>query len=105
LSRLIKRLSCNCSDYLQGEAEGGFVCGFEEGLNGIFKVFASCDMAKVKHLPHFYFKYVRYGKLNGMSKRDWKIFMGSVFLANGYWTLACYTGITVFEWGWKIISK
>lgn len=47
--------------------------------------------------------YLRKGahQFDGMSKRDWKIFMGSLILGNAYWTLACYMGITLFEWGWK----
>jgi len=49
--------------------------------------------------------YMRHGKYNGMSKRDWKIFTGSLLISNLYWTLACYMGITVFEWAWKAISS
>lgn len=48
--------------------------------------------------------YLRKGKFSGMNKRDWMIFMGSLFLANTYWTLACYMGITLFEWGWKTLA-
>ncbi len=49
--------------------------------------------------------YLRKGanQFNGMKKRDWKIFMGSLFFSNAYWTLACYMGITLVEWGWKTI--
>jgi hypothetical protein len=49
--------------------------------------------------------YMRHGKYNGMSKRDWKIFTGSLLISNVYWTLACYMGITVFEWAWKTIAN
>ncbi|MEK6673090.1 MAG: hypothetical protein AABY42_06385 [Nitrospirota bacterium] len=48
--------------------------------------------------------YLRRGKFNGMSRRDWMIFMGSLLISNAYWTLACYMGITLFEWGWKAIA-
>ena len=49
--------------------------------------------------------YLRKGanQFNGMSKRDWKIFMGSLILGNAYWTLACFMGITLIEWGLKRI--
>lgn len=49
--------------------------------------------------------YLRKGahQFDGMSKRDWKIFMGSLILGNAYWTLACYMGITLFECGWRRI--
>jgi len=49
--------------------------------------------------------YMRRGKFNGMGKREWAIFMGSLLISNLYWTLACYMGITVFEWAWKAISS
>jgi hypothetical protein len=49
--------------------------------------------------------YMRHGKYNGMAKRDWKIFTGSLILGNAYWTLACYMGITLVEWAWKAISS
>lgn len=55
----------------------------------------------IKFDPFIVTAYMRRGKFDGMNKRDWKIFMGSLFLGNTYWTLACYTGITLFEWGWK----
>lgn len=49
--------------------------------------------------------YMRQGKFNGMKGRDWTVFMGSLLLSNAYWTLACYMGITIFEWAWKAISR
>ena len=48
--------------------------------------------------------YMRQGKFNGMSKRDWTIFMGSLLLSNIYWTLACFMGITLFEWVWTVAA-
>lgn len=48
--------------------------------------------------------YLRRGKFNGMSRRDWKIFSGSLILGNAYWTLACFMGITLFEWAWKAVA-
>lgn len=53
--------------------------------------------------PFITMTYLRHGKFNGMSKRDWGVFMASLLLGNGFWTLSCYTGISVFEWGWRII--
>jgi hypothetical protein len=41
---------------------------------------------------------------NGMSPRDWRIFLGSVAISNFYWTLAAYMGISVVEWVWKIVT-
>ena len=48
--------------------------------------------------------YLRHGTFKGMTRKDWKIFIGSLLFSNAYWTLACYTGITHFEWGWKTIN-
>src|SRR4030043_1509693 len=58
----------------------------------------------IKYDPFITTVYLRLGKFNGMTNRDWIIFMGSLLLANVYWTLACYMGITLFEWGWKAIA-
>ena len=51
--------------------------------------------------------YLRHGshQYNGMSARDWRIFLGSLAVANVYWTLAAYMGISVVEWVWKAISR
>jgi len=44
--------------------------------------------------------YMRHGshQYNGMSRRDWKIFLTSLMIANVYWTLAAYMGISLVEW-------
>lgn len=47
--------------------------------------------------------YLRHGKFNGMGKRDWTIFIGSLLLSNIYWTFACYMGISLVEWAWKAV--
>jgi hypothetical protein len=49
--------------------------------------------------------YMRHGshQYNGMSRRDWKIFLASLMIANVYWTLAAYMGISVVEWLWKVV--
>ena len=51
--------------------------------------------------PFITVAYLRKGKFNGMNRRDWLIFYGSLILCNGYWTLACYMGITLVEWAWQ----
>ena len=53
------------------------------------------------HDPFITAAYFRKGKFNGMTRRDWTIFFGSFLLCNGYWTFACYTGITLVEWVWR----
>jgi hypothetical protein len=58
----------------------------------------------VKEDPFITTVYLRQGKFNGMTRRDWTIFMSSLILSNAYWTLACYMGITLLEWGWKAMA-
>jgi len=43
-------LSGDSSDDFQGEAEGGFVGGFGEGLKSFFEFLLSEDMPEIKHL-------------------------------------------------------
>mgnify|MGYP006268464661 FL=1 len=39
----------------------------------------------IKFDPFITTAYMRHGKYNGMSKRDWTIFMGSLLISNAYW--------------------
>lgn len=34
----------------------------------------------------------------GLSKRDWKIFLASTFVANAAWSVTIYTGLSVVDW-------
>ena len=56
------------------------------------------------HDPFITTAYLRKGKFNGMTSRDWCIFYGSVLVSNGYWILACYMGITLVEWAWQCLK-
>ena len=49
--------------------------------------------------------YLRHGsyQFNGMSARDWRILLASLAVANIYWTLASYMGLSLVEWVWKIV--
>jgi hypothetical protein len=60
----------------------------------------------IKEDPFITMIYLRHGshQYNGMSARDWRIFLASVAISNIYWTLAAYMGISVVEWVWKAIS-
>lgn len=51
--------------------------------------------------------YLRHGshQYNGMAKRDWVIFLSSLVIANIYWTLAAYMGISLVEWLWQVIQR
>lgn len=51
--------------------------------------------------------YLRHGshQYNGMSKRDWGIFLSSLVIASIYWTLAAYMGISLVEWLWQVVQR
>ena len=50
--------------------------------------------------------YLRQGahQYNGLSARDWKIFMLSLVIGNGYWSVLLITGISAAEHAWMAIS-
>jgi hypothetical protein len=52
--------------------------------------------------PFITMAYLRHGAFNGMNKRDWRIFNGSLLFSNLYWTMACYLGISLFEYAVKL---
>lgn len=60
----------------------------------------------IKEDPFITLVYMRHGshQYNGMSSRDWRIFLSSVIISNVYWTLAAYMGISAVEWVWKIAT-
>ena len=60
----------------------------------------------IKEDPFITMIYLRHGshQYNGMSRRDWRIFLGSVAIGNIYWTLAAYMGISVVEWVWRVVQ-
>lgn len=58
----------------------------------------------IKFDPFVTTAYMRHGKFNGMNRRDWTNFLGSLLVSNAYWILACYTGISLVEWGWKYLK-
>lgn len=61
----------------------------------------------IKFDPFVTTAYMRHGvhQYNGMSARDWRIFLSSVAISNLYWTLAAYMGISVVEWGLEMVRR
>lgn len=57
----------------------------------------------IKFDPFITMIYLRDGAFNGMSRRDWRIFLASFFISNAYWILACYMGISFVEWVWQMV--
>lgn len=48
--------------------------------------------------------YLRRGQFNGMSTRDWRIFLGSVLVSNAAWSLVCFGGIEAVRQVWSEFS-
>lgn len=59
----------------------------------------------IKFDPFITTVYMRRGAYNGMSSRDWRIFLGSLLFGNAYWTLACFMGVSLVEWVYEGITK
>jgi hypothetical protein len=52
----------------------------------------------LKFDPFITMVYLRHGAFNGMNKRDWQVFTGSLLFSNLYWIFICYSGISLVEW-------
>lgn len=61
-------------------------------------------LLSMKFDPFVTTAYLRSGAHNysGLSHRDWKIFLSSLLIGNGYWTLA---SVSVLEYGWRHFAK
>ncbi len=73
---------------------GNFSAWIMKTSDALFFVFLS-----IKFDPFITVIHIRHGahKYNGLSKRDWKVFIASLLIANFYWAIAVYMGITVVE--------
>ncbi|MEI6214194.1 MAG: hypothetical protein WCP10_08820 [Desulfuromonadales bacterium] len=40
-----------------------------------------------------------------MSSRDWRIFLWSWFIGNGYWAVTCWLGVSALEWVWRVVNN
>lgn len=61
----------------------------------------------IKYDPFITTAYMRHGanQFNGLSKRDWKIFLYSTVIANVYWTIVAFAGVSAVGWGWERIKE
>lgn len=48
--------------------------------------------------------YFRQGRFDGLNGRDWRIFFGSVFVSNFYWTLRSGVAVAILVSAWRWIS-
>lgn len=51
--------------------------------------------------------YMRHGahQYNGMSRRDWRIFLTSFLISNAWWTVAVFSGLEAGEWLLKTLTQ
>lgn len=77
---------------------GHFISWIMKKSDPIVMIFLS-----LKFDPFITMVYMRHGayKYNGMNKRDWKIFVSSLFIANIFWTLVSFAGVSIVEYVWK----
>jgi len=61
----------------------------------------ACLLLSIKFDPFITTAYLRHGAFNGMSRRDWRIFLASWFVGNLYWTFLCFSGVSLLEWLWR----
>ena len=64
-------------------------------------------LLSVKFDPFVTVIHIRHGahQYNGLSKRDWKIFISSLIIGDIYWTVVVYTGITIIGAFWHLIAR
>jgi len=58
----------------------------------------------IKFDPFITTAYLRHGKYNGMTRRDWKIFFASWLIGNVWWSFACFGGVSALKWVWQKLS-
>ena len=61
---------------------------------GFFSAFLILSLWKD---PFYTTAFCRKGKYDGLSRRDWGIFLGSVVIGNAVWALSVFGGIEVFK--------
>jgi hypothetical protein len=64
----------------------------------------ACLFLSIKFDPFITTLYLRRGSYNGMTRRDWKIFVASWLIGNVYWTFVCFGGVSALVWLWRKLS-
>jgi hypothetical protein len=54
----------------------------------------------LRYDPFITTTYLRRGRYNGLSARDWRIFFGSVMLSNAAWAVVCWGGVEAIKKVW-----
>lgn len=64
----------------------------------------ACVLLSIYFDPFIVTAYLRRGAFDGMTRRDWKIFLLSWFLGNAWWSVVCFTGLSALEWLWHVVK-
>jgi hypothetical protein len=56
----------------------------------------------IKFAPFIVTAYLLQGAFGGMTRRDWRIFLLSWLIGNAWWSVVCFTGLSVVQllWAW-----
>lgn len=59
----------------------------------------------VKFDPFIVTAYLRRGsyQFDGLTRRDWRVFVTSLVIANAYWSFVAFAGVSVVAWVWQRI--
>ncbi len=60
----------------------------------------ACILLSIKFDPFIVTAYLRQGAFGGMTRRDWRIFLLSWLIANAWWSVVCFTGLSAVQWLW-----
>jgi hypothetical protein len=73
---------------------GNFTAWIMKKSDALFFIFLS-----IKFDPFITVIHIRHGahQYNGLSRRDWGVFLTSLLIANLYWAIAVYMGISIAE--------
>ncbi len=64
----------------------------------------ACILLSIKFDPFLVTVYLRRGCFGGMSRRDWRIFLLSWLIANAWWSVVCFIGLSAVEWVWNWVK-
>lgn len=64
----------------------------------------ACILLSIKFDPFIVTVYMRRERFGGMTSADWRIFLLSWLIGNAYWSIVCFTGVSVVTWVWLWIK-
>lgn len=64
----------------------------------------ACVLLSIKFDPFIVTIYLRRGRFGGMTPSDWRNFLLSWLIGNAYWSVLCFTGLSIVEGAWTWIK-